>query len=467
MSRLTQESFRRNLAEHALIPPGARVLVGVSGGADSLCLLHLLHAEGIDIVAAHLHHGLREEADHEQEVIGSLAEKLGIPFVAGRADVGLMSRELKLTIEEAGRHARYAFFRSALNQTQSHLIATAHTQDDHVETILFNLARGTGRAGLTGIPRRRENIIRPILDFRRSETHDYCRDAGLEWFSDPANEDLTFSRARIRHRVMQELEIINPQFRDSISHAADTLRAEDDLLDGMAASMLEACEIRPNGDLWWLTSDCEVILDVHRLTTHPRALVARGIRLATGVLGGILDHTNTSLILKGLADGHKGSVTCEGGVVEISWTNQRLHLRQSHPTAPFRFPVSLPGETESVEFGWTITAELQAGAERRGLGGHLDQSKIAGSLHLRGVESGDRIAPVGLGGTKLISDILQEMKLSRAARARLPIICDMVGPVWIPFGPIAERVKVEADTKRQVILNLSQSGDPVNRAVGP
>ncbi len=461
------ESFRQNLHKHALIPFGARVLVGVSGGADSLCLLHLLHEIGIDVAAAHLHHGLRPEADEEQEIIRSIAEGLGIPFVAGKADVGLMSHELKIGIEEAGRHARYAFYRSALQETDSQLIATAHTLDDHIETILFNLVRGTGRAGLAGIPRRRENIIRPLLDFTRQQTHDFCEGKGLHPFSDPSNTDLALSRARIRHRVMGELEMINPAFREAISRAASTLQAEDDLLDGMAASMLEGSEIRPNGELWWLTSDCEVILDSIKLAQHPAPLVARGVRLAAGVLGAAMDHHQTNLILGGLVDGSSGSITTEGDAVHITWTESRIHLQQTQPTAPFRFPVTIPGETESTEFGWTLIAEYQSGSELGTQAGHLDQSKVAGGLHLRGAETGDRIAPVGLGGTKLISDIFQDMKLSRAARTRMPIICDMAGPIWIPFGPVAERVKVDQSTKRQILLRLLRSGDPVDRAVGP
>ncbi|MEA2553176.1 MAG: tRNA(Ile)-lysidine synthase, partial [Fimbriimonadaceae bacterium] len=185
------ERFRDHLEKTGLIPAGTRVLVGYSGGADSTCLLHLFHALQVDIVAAHLHHGQREEADTEQRLCEAFCTELGIPFVSGRGDVPRLAKDLKIGLEEAGREARYAFFRQAAFQTGCTLVATAHTLSDNVETILLNIARGSGLAGLAGIPEKRENIVRPLMIFAREETRAYCQDHGFWYHDDPANEDLT------------------------------------------------------------------------------------------------------------------------------------------------------------------------------------------------------------------------------------------------------------------------------------
>jgi tRNA(Ile)-lysidine synthase len=166
------ERFRDHLATSGLVPDGVPILVGYSGGADSTCLVHLLHQVGIPIVAAHLHHGQREEAETELKLCQAFAESLNIPFVSGRADVPRLAQDIRIGLEEAGRNARYGFFQQAAYQTGCDLIATAHTRDDHVETVLFNITRGTGMSGLAGIPERRDSIVRPLLPFTRQETRD-------------------------------------------------------------------------------------------------------------------------------------------------------------------------------------------------------------------------------------------------------------------------------------------------------
>ncbi len=219
-----QERFRRHLASSGLIPDGARVLVGYSGGADSTCLLHLLVTMGFDVVAGHLHHGQREEAERELRLCEAFSAQLGVPIVTGRADVPRLSSDLGIGLEEAGREARYAFFRQAAFQTESVLVATAHTRTDLVETMLHNMARGSGLTGISGIPDRRDNIVRPLLPFSREETRAYCEERGFWFHDDPANQDLSFSRARIRHRILPELRAINPSADAALLRLAETAR---------------------------------------------------------------------------------------------------------------------------------------------------------------------------------------------------------------------------------------------------
>lgn len=450
------ERLRAHLRDSALLSPQDRVVVGLSGGADSVCLVHLLHRAGIDLAAAHLHHGQRSEADEELDKCQAYAEQLGIDFIAGRADVPRMSEELGIGIEEAGRRARYSFFRQALHQASANLVATAHTQDDHVETVLLNLTRGTGTAGLAGIPERRDGIIRPMLPFTRAEARAYCAEQGLWFHDDPGNEDLSFSRVRMRLRVIPELEKINPEVRQSIARLADIAGKEDRFLNGMAAAALEQAEEPLNGPLRFLTLDSEARFRADHLRALPDALMRRSIRLAVAALGSTLTYHQTDLIAEGLAERGSGSITTEEDSVHISWTEDRLDTALAQSVEPFRSSLVVPGETESPVFGWVITVHPDTAPatwpSEPGLEAWVDGSKLKGDLHLRTAQTGDRMQPLGMEGSRLLSDILGEMKLTRLARRQLPIICDLIGPVWIPGGPIAQRVRLDGESNQAVRL---------------
>lgn len=452
------DRFREHIESSGLIPPGSRVLVGYSGGADSTCLVHLLHSLGIELVAAHLHHGQRPEADREAKLCQAFCEELEVPFVGGRADVPRMSKELRIGLEEAGREARYGFFQQAAFQTGCALIATAHTRSDNIETILLNIARGSGLTGLAGVPEKRDNIVRPLLIFSRDETRAYCTELGFWFHDDPANEDLTFSRARVRHRIVPELRAINPAAEDAISRLASVAGEEDRFLNSMAAAALEQAEVSFNGELKFLSEDVEAILDRETLAGLPPALFKRAIRLVAGVLGASLSSEQTDLVMKGVADEKKGSVTAEGGQVVVEWDERVIHARQMGPTIPFRSSLALPGETSSDEFGWNLSAYEKAYSgeppKRASLETEIDSEKVKGPLHFRALKPGDTMSPLGFAGTRKLSDMCSEAKLTIAARARLPIICDMVGPAWAPGVCLDSRVAPGKETRRVLALRF-------------
>lgn len=451
--------LKAHLAESNLIPPKTSVLVGYSGGPDSTCLLHLLRLAGVDVVAAHLHHGQRPEGEMELKLCEAFCGELEIPFVSGRADVPRMAREMRIGLEEAGRKARYTFFDEAATRAGCGLIATAHTRTDLTETILLNLARGSGLAGLAGIPQRRGNVIRPLLPFSRHETRAYCAEQGLWTHDDPANVDLSFSRARIRHRVIPELQAINARAEDAICRLAETAGEEDRFLNGMAAAALEQCERELNGALRFLTIDVEAAFDAVKLGAIPPALFKRALRLAAAALGGSLDYDQVAIVAKSFGGGETGSVTAEGGEVVVEWTQDLLSVRQLTPTTPFRYPLTLPGETLSDEFGWAFTAyetdEPPARIARASLETVLDRSKIVGSLHFRTAQPGDQMQPLGFRGHRKLADLLSEAKLTQAARARLPIVCDMVGPIWAPGVCLDDRARSSKDSRGGIVLRFS------------
>jgi tRNA(Ile)-lysidine synthase len=452
------ERFHAHLRDSGLVPEGATVLLGYSGGADSTCLLHLLKESGIDIIAAHLHHGQRTEADEELKRCEETCKGLDVPFVSGRADVPRIAREMNIGIEEAGRHARYEFFEQCRQRTGADLVATAHTLDDHVETVILNLARGAGLHGLSGIAERRGNIVRPLLPFPKAEARRYCTENHFWFHDDPANEDVGFSRVLIRKLVVTQLEKIHPAAKQAIARMAKTAAEEDRFLDGMAAAALEQSEMPLNGNLAFVSKDCEAAFDRAKLLSLPRVLLARAIRLATGAVGSPLDHHQTHATIDGIAEQDKGSITADGGHVVLEWDADTVTVRTLIVDQPYRFPLTNPGETTSDEFGWRLTAE-SAGTddflrEPGSLDVVIDNGAVKGPLYFRSYEPGDTLRPLGLQGTKTIGEVFSSMGLTEAARRRIPVVCDLVGPVWVPGGCIVERVKVTGKTKACVRLGF-------------
>ncbi len=451
------ERFREHLRQTGLIPEGSSVLVGYSGGADSTCMLHLLNEVGIDVAAGHLHHGQRREAEREQMLCEAFCADLAIPFVSGRADVPRMSEELKIGLEEAGREARYNFLQSAAFRLHCNLVATAHTRTDLIETVLLNLTRGCGLHGLSGIPERRGNIVRPMLAFSREETRGYCDRRGFWYHDDPANADISFSRARIRHRVLKELRTINSAFDSAVERMVEIVSEEDRFLNGMAAAALEQCELMLNGALRFLTIELEVAFDRLRLTSLPPVVFKRGVRLAAEALGGTLDFAQTEAFTDGVATSERGSVTTEEGKVALEWKPDVVHLRRLDVDPTFRHPLTNPGETISDELGWILEASQvsrTSGANRMSLVADIDATKTKGQLYFRSTNSGDEMQPLGFTGHRKISTLLSDAKLTRAARSRLPIICDMVGPVWAPGVCLSGRVAANPESKNVIQLRF-------------
>lgn len=450
------DRFRDAVAN--LLPYEAKVLVAYSGGADSGCLLHLMHRCGFDVTAAHLHHGQRAEADEELRQCEAFCDSLGVPLVVGRADVPRMSRETGMSLEEAGRFARYHFFEQAAQRTETPFIVTGHTRDDLVETVLFNLTRGAGLAGLKGIPEQRGNIVRPLLRFDRAETLAYCQEHGIWTHDDPANFDLAFSRARIRHRALPELRAINPEVNTTLARFASIVAEEDAFLDQLAAARLELAETPLNGPLRFLTVAEEIAFDRETLLASPRPLLLRGLKLTAGVLGAEAEHAHIERIAAGIAGGEKGSETLPGGQVAVEWDGGRVHWRSLIVEEPFRSSMAFPGDTFADSFGWQITAFAEEGtdhpADPSNLEVALDGDAVRGELHFRSVKEGDRMAPLGMTQDKKLTDMLQEKRLTLLARRRLPLVCDLVGPIWLPGVAIAERVRLKPSSKKKISMRF-------------
>lgn len=228
---------------HQQLPQGAGVLCAVSGGRDSMVLLHLLKSCGYAVTAAHLHHGLRGlDADRDQMFVRDYCRQEGIPFRTAQVDAGAYAALHGLSIEEAARDLRDNFLNSTAIELGLDCIATGHQLEDQAETILLNLTRGTGADGLRGIARRKGRYIRPLLLATREEIGEYAQAYGIPNVEDESNQNLIYSRNRIRHKVLPQLQEINPGFCQSISRTAHILAEESHLLDRLVVGMFPAQE---------------------------------------------------------------------------------------------------------------------------------------------------------------------------------------------------------------------------------
>jgi tRNA(Ile)-lysidine synthase len=313
-----------------------------------------------------------------------------------------------------------------------------------VETVLHHLIRGSGLTGLSGIAEVRGNLIRPLLVFDRSETRAYCAEHGLPFHDDPANADISLARARIRHRILPEIMAINPAAEEAISRLAGHVASEDRFLNGVAAAALESAELPLNGELSFLTKDMEVAFRRERLSSLPEVVIRRAIRLAVEALGAQFDSHETAIFMATLKEGSSGSVTAMGGQVVVELDAEKVHVRQIEESPAFRGTIAVPGDTVRPDQGWRLTTRLAdpsgEAAKRSALCVEMPKEILKGELFFRNTAPADRMQPLGFSGHRKLSDLLSEARLTQGARTRLPVICDLIGPIWIPGICLDQRV---------------------------
>ena len=334
----------------------APVLAAVSGGLDSMCLLHLLATWGrernLNVAAAHFNHQLRgAESDRDERFVRDWCGAHEIPFVSGRGDVRALAARKRMSLEEAAREARYAFLNQQKTALGCRCVLIAHHADDNAETMLLNLLRGTGLRGLTGIPPEREDLLRPFLQVTRQELADYAGAHDVPYVEDSTNQMDDAARNVLRHQVLPVLRQLNPRAVENMSRAAELLRQDEEALDAAAERLLEKAEISPGQ---------EAILPLDALEGQAEAVTGRAVRqLLSRVCGHRKDltaaHVRDVLELK------QGQLSLPYGVT-VYRERDDLRFRRDPALPEERSP--LPGET--ADFGdWRIT--LTTEPEQAGL----------------------------------------------------------------------------------------------------
>lgn len=423
------------IQKYDMLPPGTRVLCALSGGADSVCLLHYLASlPGVTVLAAHYNHRLRgKESDRDEAFVRKMCADMGIMCFVGSGNVKAYARAHGLGTEEAARLLRYAFLQETAGEQRCTRIATAHNANDNAETVIMNLARGTGLKGLCGIPPVRGNIVRPLLETTRQEIESYLAGHGLEHVEDSSNASDDYSRNRVRHHVLPVLESINPSCAGAIAAAMESLREDEDYLSGLARDF-----IQENAE--------ENRVPVDALLSLPAPVMKRVIRLMHG--GQLSSYHVRSIIniclvrsLHAHADVPGMRVTREFGTLIFG----------TAPSSAIPETEIFPGQDVFIpEAGVKVSCRMaEKGAEiHNSLTTFFFKSaNICGRMSIASRREGDKIALAGRGCTKSLKKLFSEARLTLDERLCTPVIYDEAGPIAVMgFGAAQRCAAVPGDT---------------------
>ncbi len=453
------ERVRATLRERRLLPPdGGLVIVGYSGGADSTALLHLLtrlqDEFRIHLHAAHLHHGMRPEADDDVRVCQSVCEQLQVPLHIERVDVPARAQAERMSLEEAGRYARYEFFERLAHALDAVAVALAHTRDDQIETLLINLLRGTGPRGLCGMPYQRDRIIRPLLDATRAQTHTYCAAHGLPTVFDRTNLDPHQLRRRVRMELLPLMRDLSPAVDRHLLRLADILAQEE----AWWATALECGTIAAEASLQHSTIARDAFTQLH--PALQRRVLREWLRRRLGALN-LPPYEILEGVRRATLDGRRTSWQLTDALrLTTDETALRLHEASPRPE-PYEYPVALETPVLIPQAGAWLEARLQnappPSLEPASHEAYLDADAVQGQLCVRNGRAGDRFQPLGMHAPRKLSDIFIDRKIPRAERWRLPLLCDAAGILWIPGYTIAARARITPDTRRVLHVALRRN----------
>lgn len=468
-TRRLDSRVERYVRLRGVFRPHERVLVAVSGGPDSTALLLVLsrlrEALGIELAAAHFDHMLRsrEEALGDREFVEALTSVLGLALATGGEDVRAFARRRRQSLEEAGRRLRYRFLATEAERFGASAVAVGHTLDDRAETVLLHLLRGSGLDGLVGMRSRSPwpfgrgpEVARPLLVLRRRDTHRYCRESGVGPRLDPTNELPVATRNRIRRDILPLLRSFNPRIEEALARLGENVEGDVQLIESLVEAVWER-SVEVHGD--------EIRIARAALDAPSPSLVARLLRKALEKLRGAqrveLEARHTEAVAEALRR-RRSRVSLPGeltAVVDPVWL--RVTRRRAAPAKGIaETPLAVPGSTTFD--GWTLTASIEDASAidpvtRDPDEAYLDAECLRGALSVRSRRPGDRMRPLGLGGSKKVQDILVDGGVPLAERSRIPVIEDGEGIVWLCGLCIDERVAVGPASRRVLHLRARRS----------
>jgi tRNA(Ile)-lysidine synthase len=490
------ETVQSFIEQQHLLPESGTVVVAVSGGADSLCLLHLLHRlcgpgniyPTVRLHVAHLDHQLRPEVSAEEAArVAQIATSWGLSITIGKEDVPTLARVEQRSLEDAARVARYRFLRHV---AQGAPIAVAHHQDDQVETLLLHWLRGGGMSSMVGLQARQHDIIRPLLVVTHADTLAYCQQYQLTPIEDASNNDLRFLRNRIRHELLPLLESMNPGIRATLLRNAEVMHVD--------AAWIE----QQVDDVWPTvvlgTDTSSISLNIPALLLLPRSLQRHVLRRAASLLCDgqsplelrhyvlieqLLQRTPSREAVPldlphNLRATRNGDILVVGArciaptarligrdaVPMVRLTKPPISPDQSGMGAIHRAPtLPVPGRVEVPGTGWMAVAEVVPAAEMEDVWRllaatryvvYVDADTIADSLTVRTRRPGDRMRPLGMKHEKKVQDILVDKHIVRAERDSLPLFFSHERCIWLASVCLDERVRLTSETRRIVRLSI-------------
>lgn len=447
------------------LQPGALILVAVSGGADSLALLHFLHGQGFPLLVASFDHQLRPHAAEEVAYVSNIALGLGLPFASGSGDVSGHAAAHGLSVEEAARELRYRFLFEQARKAGAQAVATGHTADDQAETVLMHFVRGAGLSGLKGMPARvilpifdaRIPLVRPLLTWTRADTEGYCAELGLEPRNDPSNTDTLYFRNRLRHELLPTLQQYNPHIKQALAKTALALQGDYELLNELTQTAWQNTLSAAGSDY--------VAFDLGKLQATSHALRRNLFRkaayqLCPGERDIDFEALNRAASLKpvDLAGGLKTFL--ETGMFYLLTENAVLpcdawpQVGEAFMLHPAQFPLGsgwlLTCEEKSGE---TLYDEACANTDKRTVWLAVDQSR---NLQVRTVRTGDRFEPLGMPRQTIkLADLFVNLKIPKRLRQGWPLVSMGDQIAWVAGLRLSEQFKIKPETQKAVKITIN------------
>ena len=491
---MLREKVRETIKKFEMLSPSDRVVVGVSGGPDSIALLHILKELipqlKISLSIAHLNHGFRgKESDRDAEYVQELALELGLPVIVESRDVPAFIKEEGLSPEDGARRARYDFFARVVKRVKANKVALGHNADDQAETVLMRLLRGSGREGLGGIPPVRElkpgskvKVIRPLIEATREEVEEYLKEQGIKSRLDASNIEPVYLRNKIRLKLLPLLTKYNPNIKSILVRTAQILGEEDRYLEGIVNRHLKRIVKKGKEG---------ITLDIIKLSSLSLPIQRRILRETLGAIKGNkldiqLSHIDDVLDL--LRVRGRASLDLPGNIL-ITKEYRRLSLgfKKEERAPSFNYSLKVPGITKVPEIGLSFRTKilkerpraLKKALKKRAYFDYEGALSLAPStkkaritrfssaserlsyygrikapLSLRNRETGDRFQPLGMRGSKKLKDFFIDEKIPLKERERIPLLVSGKEIIWVVGHRISDKAKITNKTKKVLIVEV-------------
>lgn len=450
---------RKTIEEYAMLQNNERVIVAVSGGCDSVALLRILYELSKELnlflVVGHVNHGIREEAQDEEDFVRDLARSLKLPFEVERVDAVRIARERRLSLEMAGRELRYRYLRALALRYGVRKIALGHQRDDHVETVLLNLTRGSGIDGLRGIQPVRDEIIRPLIFCTREEIRRYLDAHGFPYMVDSSNRDKKFTRNRIRHELIPLMKrSLNPRIEEAIDRLSRIAASQEDFLRKCSQEALDRVRVEIEEPLVGVSTEGLAKLPTALQEGIIRLILERVSPEGTGIYW-----IHVSSVRKLALDERRDRVLNMPHGIKVEKCGERLLFIPPGGEAgkgecpPYEYAVNLPGEIFISE----AHVRMHLRVLRRKISpeelkkdrriAYMDLDTIEPPLKIRNRRPGDVFHPLGMEGRKKLKDFFIDEKIDRLQRSYIPLLVDMRGIIWVGGLRIDHRVRVSESTQ--------------------
>lgn len=435
---------------YSMLEDTNKIIVGFSGGADSVCLLYVLNSMksvlGVKVEAVHINHGIRgDEAKRDEDFSVSFCKKYNIPVTTKNVECISEAEKNKESLEECGRRLRYSVFESLCDGFTK--IATAHNANDNAETVFFNLARGSSIKGVRGIPPVRDAVIRPLIYCTREEIEGFCQENGLKYVTDSTNLQDEYTRNKIRHNVIPALIEINPSAISNILNFCDSAKSVWDFLSCESQKALEDAFI------------CENTYDAEKLKKLHTAVLNETIAKAfSGFSNHSLDRNKIGRIVQLIHSSGRLQLYGEESVEVVKGRLRFYHCKAE--SKPEKMPVNLYGDYTfgSYSVNFSEFTDCLKNINKKLLDNLIDYDKINGNLFLRTRDEGDKFSLYKRNISKSLKNLFNELSIPVEERNRIPVLCDDDGIVWIYSIGVCNRCHVTESSSNIICVRGENNG---------